>query len=137
MATQKQRRRRAKEKRHDYDIVEIDDEGNETILSASDLKAEPPAEAQPARGRRRRHVDRRSPVAGDAAATIVAARAQAGRDVRADLPRHRAPAQRRPADRSPGPSMQTLLLLAVFVPFSYFMDRIVWRSYQKRLARSK
>ena len=40
MATQKQRRRRAKEKRHDYDLVEIDDEGNEKILSSSDLKAQ-------------------------------------------------------------------------------------------------
>jgi hypothetical protein len=31
---------------------------------------------------------------------------------------------------------QTLLLLVIFIPFSYFMDRVFWRSYQKRLARS-
>jgi hypothetical protein len=31
--------------------------------------------------------------------------------------------------------LQTVLLLAVFVPFSYFMDRIVWRQQQKRLSR--
>ena len=36
-----------------------------------------------------------------------------------------------------GAVMQTLLLLAFFVPVSYLMDRIVWRSYEKRLARSK
>ena len=40
MATQKQRRRRAKEKRHEYDLVEIDGEGNETVLTSSDLKAD-------------------------------------------------------------------------------------------------
>ena len=42
MANQKQRRRRAKEKRHQYDLVEIDGEGNETVLSASDVKSEAP-----------------------------------------------------------------------------------------------
>ena len=38
-------RRRAKEKRHEYDLVEIDEEGNETVLCASELKAEAPAKA--------------------------------------------------------------------------------------------
>ena len=36
-----------------------------------------------------------------------------------------------------GAIVQTLFLLAVFVPFSYFMDRIMWRSQQKRLAKSR
>jgi hypothetical protein len=35
----------------------------------------------------------------------------------------------------PAAIVQTLLLLAVFVPFSYFMDRVVWRQQQKRLAK--
>jgi hypothetical protein len=30
---------------------------------------------------------------------------------------------------------QTLLIVAVFVPFSYFLDRLFWRSYQRRQAR--
>ena len=33
--------------------------------------------------------------------------------------------------------VQTAMLVAVFVPFSYFMDRIMWRSQQKRLAKSR
>src|SRR6185503_6637179 len=41
MASQKQRRRRAKEKRHAYDLVEIDSEGNETVLTPSAVKSEP------------------------------------------------------------------------------------------------
>ena len=32
-----------------------------------------------------------------------------------------------------GAFVQSTLLLAVFIPFSYFMDRIVWRQQQKRL----
>jgi hypothetical protein len=31
--------------------------------------------------------------------------------------------------------VQTVFLLAIFVPFSYFMDRLVWRSHEKRAAR--
>jgi hypothetical protein len=29
--------------------------------------------------------------------------------------------------------VQSALLIGVFVPFSYFMDRVVWRQQQKRL----
>ena len=47
MATQKQRRKRAKEKRHQYDLVEIDAEGNETVLSSSGLKSEAPSTPRP------------------------------------------------------------------------------------------
>ena len=31
--------------------------------------------------------------------------------------------------------VQTILLVAVFIPFSYFMDRVVWRQQQKRMTR--
>ena len=30
--------------------------------------------------------------------------------------------------------VQTALLLVLFVPFSYFLDTLVWRSHQKRVA---
>jgi len=33
--------------------------------------------------------------------------------------------------------IQTLTLMAFFLPFSYFMDSIVWRSYQRRQAKSE
>ncbi len=35
-----------------------------------------------------------------------------------------------------GAVVQTVFLLAVFIPFSYLMDRMVWRSHQKRLAKN-
>jgi hypothetical protein len=140
MATQKQRRRRAKEKRHDYDLVEIDEEGNETILSASDLKAE---------GGSKRSSGVR-PSAKQVSSTASKPKPRRGTP--------QPPSWRRVAKRSAlfapiflatvllisgsrlsfaGAVMQTLLLLAFFVPVSYLMDRIVWRSYEKRLARSK
>ena len=141
MATQKQRRKRAKEKRHDYDLVEIDEEGNETVLRASDLKAE--TGSKPAAGVR-------SP--GKKSPTASASKGKSPRGT------PQPPSWRRVAKRSalfapiflatvlliggdrmtfPGAVMQTILLLAFFVPVSYLMDRIVWRSYEKRLARSK
>ena len=51
MANQKQRRRRAKEKRHAYELVEIDSEGNETVLTPSTLKTEERPDAKPTKGR--------------------------------------------------------------------------------------
>ena len=134
MASQKQRRRRAKEKRHEYDLVEIDAEGNETVLTASELKAEPPprspakkaqpkGEAKPRSGRGtpqppswRRVLKRGAIFAPIFLATVLLL---AGNRL-----------------SFAGAVVQTLFLLAVFVPFSYFMDRLVWRSHEKRQARS-
>jgi hypothetical protein len=33
--------------------------------------------------------------------------------------------------------LQTLVLLAIFLPFSYFMDSLTYRAYQRRLNRSR
>ncbi len=133
MASQKQRRRRAKEKRHEYDLVEIDAEGNETVLSSSELKTEPsprsPAKKSQPKG---------------------AAKSRSGRG--APQPPSWQRVVKRGAIFAPiflatvmllgGNKMtftaalvQTVLLIAVFIPFSYFMDRVVWRQQQKRLAR--
>jgi hypothetical protein len=139
MANRKQRRRREKEKRHDYDLVEIDAEGNETVLSASELKPAngavkgPPAKrsggsggSAPARGRGRgpmqppswpRVLKRGALFAPIFLATVMLL--GGGKMTLATA------------------LVQTLLLVAVFVPFSYFMDRVFWRAQQKRLAKSR
>jgi hypothetical protein len=134
MASQKQRRRRAKEKRHEYDLVEIDAEGNETVHTASELKAEteprrPPTKSQP-RGESKPRSGRGTPQPpswrrvlkrGAIFAPIFLATVLLLAGSRLTFA---------------GAVVQTLFLLAVFVPFSYFMDRLVWRSYEKRQARS-
>jgi hypothetical protein len=134
VASQKQRRRRAKEKRHAYELVEIDSEGNETVLNASALKSETP------KGEERQQSKAR-----------VSAPARRGRG--AAQPPTWTRVLKRGALFAPiflatvlllgggrltfvGAVVQTIFLLAVFVPFSYFMDRLVWRSYEKRQARS-
>jgi hypothetical protein len=133
VASQKQRRRRAKEKRHAYDLVEIDSDGNETVLSSSELKSEPaPREAKRDGGRK-------------------SAPAKTGRG--GPQPPTWPRVLKRGAIFAPiflatvlllgggrltfaGAVVQTFFLLAVFIPFSYFMDRLVWRSHQKRLAKN-
>lgn len=131
MATQKQRRRRAKEKRHEYELVEIDSEGNETVVKATELKSADPAKAR--------------------SETQKGGRAKAPRGV------PQPPSWRRVTKRglifAPiflatvlllgggkvtllGGVVNTAFLLAVFVPFSYWVDRFMWRSYQKRQAKA-
>ncbi|HWQ24591.1 MAG TPA: hypothetical protein VNK94_10845 [Gaiellaceae bacterium] len=124
MPTRKQRRRRAKELRHEY--VWADEEGRE--LEPEEV-AELKGEAPRGRGRAPRTAgSRREP---------------------------QPPSWRRAAKRGLvfAPIMlvtvmllssdltlaqqitQTLLIVAIFVPFSYFLDGVFWRSYRKRLAR--
>jgi hypothetical protein len=129
MATRKQRRRREKEKRHEYEIVEIDGEGNETVLSTSELRtdngSDKPTRAakgsSPGRGRGplqppswRRVIKRGAIFAPIFFATVLLLNGNNGYRVAV---------------------ANTILLLAVFVPFSYFMDRMMWRMQQKRMAK--
>ena len=139
MATQKQRKRRAKEKRHDYDLLYVDEDGVEQPVERDDAPRKPPSrlgrgtavtksqKTQPARkgGRRGREVQppswRRVLRRGAIFAPIffVTVLLLSGKGMTADSARYAAP--------------QTVLLIGVFVPFSYFMDRVVWRQQQKRL----
>jgi hypothetical protein len=129
MPTRKQRRRRAKEQRHEYEVVYVDDEGNEVDVE--------PDELRPAR-------ERSSRPRADRAET----RAR-GRGI--DPPSWRRTFRRglifapiffatvlliMPDREMAAAVFQTLLLLVIFIPFSYLMDRVFWRSYQKRLART-
>jgi hypothetical protein len=120
VATKKQRRRREKEHRHDY--VWVDDEGNEVD-------------------------DPREETSGKSATT------------RSRSPRRdpQAPSWKRTFKRgaifapimlgtvfliSPNVPMatkitQTLLIVAIFIPFSYFLDRFFYRTAQRRAARQQ
>ncbi|HZO48869.1 MAG TPA: hypothetical protein VFB26_01875 [Gaiellaceae bacterium] len=137
MATKKQRRRREKEKRHEYEIVYVDHEGNEV---------DPETIEQPANGRREG--------AGKARASGRASGAAQRRRGRVPQP----PSWRRVAKRGAifaplflatvlllggkkvtfaAAVVQTLILVVFFVPFSYFLDAMVWRSFQKRTGGAK
>jgi len=124
MATRKQRRRRKKGLRHEY--VWVDDEGNEVEPDGA------PATA-PSNGGKAR-----------------SAPATSGRTVQP-------PSWRKSFKRGAifAPIMlvtvmllsssltfaqqasQALFIVSVFIPFSYFLDRVFYRSFQKRSAKSK
>lgn len=132
MPTKKQRRRQQKLKRHEYEEVYVDDEGNEI----------PPEEAEQLVGPTR--------TGKNARAAKDAPRTRGGRAIEP-------PSWRRTMRRGLlfFPLMlitvmllggdltlaqqlaQTVVLMLFFLPFSFFMDTMVWRSYQKRLARDK
>jgi hypothetical protein len=118
MATKKQRRRRAKEHRHDY--MWVDDEGNEVEPDGSPTGKE--------RGTRASSGPAREPQAPSWARTLkrgaIFAPIMLGTVflLSPDLPLSTK-------------LTQTLLLVAIFVPFSYFIDRFFYRSYLRRQAR--
>ena len=124
MATQKQRKRRAKEKRHDYDLVYIDEEGVEQPVE----RAEEP----------------RKPTGRGSKATVSKSStskqpSRSGRATKVAQPPSWSKVLKRGAIFAPiflatvillgGNKMsftaalvQTVLLIGVFIPFSYFMD---------------
>jgi hypothetical protein len=121
MPTRKQRRRRAKEHRHEY--VWEDAEGNE--LDAEEVpvrKAEPQSQrrvtARPGREPQapswRRTLKRGLIFAPIMFVTVML--------LSNDLPL---------ADQL----LQTAFIVAIFIPFSYFLDGVMWRSAKKREAR--
>ncbi len=127
MPSRKQKRRREKQQRHEWEEVYVDETGRELDPE----EAEGLVEAKSARGK--------------AAAPV--------RERRAVEP----PSWRRTLRRgllffplmlitvfllasddasTGGKIAQTFVLMAFFLPFSYFMDSVVWRSAQRRLERS-
>lgn len=130
MANQKQRRRRAKEKRHAYDLVEIDAEGNETVLTATELKTDLPPKTAAKKGDAKKSSTGRG---GRGTPQPPSWRRVLKRGA-LFAPIFLATVMLLAGDRLTfvGAVIQTVFLLAIFVPFSYFMDRLVWRAQEKR-----
>jgi hypothetical protein len=132
MPTRKQRRRNQKARRHEYEYVYVDDEGNEVAVEPEELRTEKDArrESKPkkaatagpqARGGRRieppswRKSARRALIFGP---LLVVAMMLFNRNL--TLAQQLFPA---------------VFLIAFFIPFSYFTDSFAYRMYQRRLAR--
>jgi hypothetical protein len=135
MPTRKQRRRAQKSRRHEYEYVYVDDEGNEVEVDPGELRAEKEATKTDTKARS----NGRRP----------AGNSRAPRGIEP-------PSWRRAARRglifgpllvvvmillngnNASPAQQiapALFLIAFFIPFSYFTDSLAYRMYQKRLAR--
>jgi Flp pilus assembly protein TadB len=133
MPSRKQRRRREKSFRHEYEFVTVDDEGNEVEVDPQDLRADK-EKAKPAKS---------------ASKSQAKQQGRGGGSTRTMQP----PSWRRVGKRGLifAPLMflavafidkgrngygvyfvQTVFLLAFFLPFSYVMDSFAYRMYLKR-----
>jgi hypothetical protein len=124
MPTRKQRRRRAKEQRHEYEYVWEDAEGNELApedvpgsRSAARSERRPPAAGRQVQPPSWPRTLKRALVFGPIMLVTVML-LSSGLTLGAQI-------------------AQTAVLVAIFIPFSYFLDGVFWRSYQKRLARDE
>jgi hypothetical protein len=137
MPTRKQRRRHQKARRHEYEYVYLDDEGNEVPVDPSELRAEKdgPRDSKPRKG--------------GGGGKAAGGRGAGGRR------KIEPPSWRRSARRALlfGPLLvvammlfnrnlplqqqlfPAVFLIAFFIPFSYFTDSLAYRMFQKRLAR--
>jgi hypothetical protein len=134
MPTRKQRRRQQKSRRHEYEYVYVDDEGNEVAVDPTELNTEkdgkPDArpraakDRKPAAGKRSgrpiepaswRRAARRALLFGP---FLIVAMMLLNRDL--------------PFAQQIAPA---ILMLAFFIPFSYFTDSLAYRMYRKRVDR--
>jgi hypothetical protein len=117
MATKKQRRRRAKESRHEY--VWVDDEGNEVDAPEEEATEKREARASGSRRDPQEPSWQRSFRRGAIFAPIMFGTVFL---LSPNLP-------------LATKVTQTLLIVVVFIPFSYFLDRFFFQSAKRRAAR--
>ena len=133
MPTRKQKRRRQKDRRHEWEYVYVDDEGQEVEVEKDDAAPARPAKQaaktaaksgtksrQPARAARKidppswRRVFRRAAIFGPVMVIVVYAL--------------------RPKNATAvSIAVQVVVLLLIFLPFSYMMDSFMYRAYRKRI----
>jgi hypothetical protein len=126
MPSKKQRRRREKLKRHEWEFVQLDEEGNETPLEPAQIK-KAEQNGKPAAARARRPIREVKPPSWNRAAKrallfvpFLFIFLSLGKS---------AP----PVITRVGISV---LYAAVFIPMFFFVDRMNHRAYQRRLGRS-
>ena len=128
MPTRKQRRRRAKDRRHEWEEVYVDEEGREVA----------PDEVDEVREVERRR-DGRRPTAsrGGRARTIEPPSwRRVGRRALIFAPLMFVVIWFLEPDSSPLlRALSTLQLMVLFIPFSYLVDVLTYRTYRKRLER--
>jgi hypothetical protein len=123
--TRKQRRRRAKDRRHEYEYVYVDEEGNELDVVEDEVRAEQvasrngKARARPASGPTTRvqppswkRVGKRGLIFAPLMFVTVMLL-----DQQLELWQV---------------GVQTAWLMAIFLPFSYFLDTFMYRRYLRR-----
>jgi len=149
MPSRKQRRRREKDRRHEYEYVYVDDEGHELDpTEVEEVEEEKPKPAK--RSGEAVSATKAKPKATAAKKGTAKSKAQAAK-IRPVPP----PSWRRVAKRGlifapfmllaiallgrglswPARILETLWLLVLFVPFSYMIDRMMYRRYLRQIGQ--
>jgi hypothetical protein len=126
VSTKRQRRRRDKSRRHEYEYVVVDETGNELEVDPDELKRQtsPAPKRPPSGGRLGRVVQPPSwQRVGKRALFITPVMFIVIYMLGGNL----SLAQK---------ILQTVFLLAFFLPFSYLMDTFAYRAYRKRVDRA-
>jgi hypothetical protein len=125
MPSRKQRRRRAKDRRHEYEYVYVDEEGHEVEV----------AEA----AEERKKADKRPPPATRSGRKIEPASwTRVGRRALIFAPLMFLTIRLLERNEAISASIvRTVFLLALFLPFSYVMDSMLYRSHVRRTAASR
>jgi hypothetical protein len=133
MPTRKQRRRQQKARRHEYEYVYVDDEGNEVTVDPAELRADKDGERANGRPRTR---DQR-PAARKSTARRIEPPSWRRAFRRAlvlapilivamMLLNHNVPLAEQIAP--------AVVMVAFFIPLTYFTDSVAYRMYRKRVA---
>jgi len=135
MPTRKQRRRRQKELRHDYEYVYVDEEGREVEVDPAELEQASPGrngkregKAAPAKSRNAKAVREVQPPSWSRVLKRVAFIAPLLFLTFSALNHHQSLVSRLAI---------TAVYTGFFVPFMYLMDRAMYRSYLKRSGRDE
>jgi hypothetical protein len=149
MPSRKQRRRREKDRRHEYEYVYVDDEGHELDpTEVEEVEEEKPKPAKRSGGAV--SATKAKPKATAAKKGTAKSKAAAA-NIRPVPP----PSWRRVAKRGlifapfmllaiallgrglswPARILETLWLLVLFVPFSYMIDRMMYRRYLRQIGQ--
>jgi hypothetical protein len=126
MPSKKQRRRREKLKRHEWEYVQLDEEGNEVPLEPAQIK-KAEVNGKPAPARTRRPLREVKPPSWNRAAKrglLFVPFLYIFLSIGKNAP---------PVITRIGFSA---LYAFVFIPMFYFVDRMAYRTYQRRLGRS-
>jgi hypothetical protein len=132
MPTRKQRRRRAKEQRHEYEVVYLDDEGNEVEVDPDEEGASPGRSA--ARDRPERKPESKRGTGRGGRPLVAPTWQKSARRALIMAPFFFAfllVIQRNVTSAI----VVSLFYAAVFIPFSYGIDKLAYRSQLKRLER--
>ena len=126
MPSKKQRRRREKLKRHEWEFVQLDEEGNEIPVEPPQVK-KTATNGKPTATRARRPLREAKPPSWRRAATRAAIFVPF-LYIFLSLGKH--------APGVPARLGISVLYAVVFIPMFFFVDRMAYRAYQRRLGRS-